>query len=283
MARARTQAPAAGAAAATSPTVELGRTGLLFRSGRPADEPLRELRGKAGAKVFREMSLNEPVIGVITGSLGATVALAVGAAVLGFALAIILALATAGRPHARAVSRVAELTAISMPNFWIGILLLAVFSFQLRWFPVLGGQGIQALVLPWITLALPITGVLSLVCRDGLERALEQPFAVTTRARGSGELRLLLRHALRHAILPVLTLSTWSLGELLGGVVVVETVFARQGIGEVLVTAVGGRDFPVVTGVVVLSALTFSLINIGVDVAYRAIDPRLRQDQAVTV
>ncbi|SNT58713.1 peptide/nickel transport system permease protein [Streptosporangium subroseum] len=221
--------------------------------------------------------LGRAVSGVILEQLGATVALAAGAAVLGFTLALTLALLTAGRPRARALSRALEFCALSTPGFWIGILLLTAFSFRLHWFPVLGNDGVRALVLPWITLALSIAGVLAQVTREGLERALEQPFALTARSRGATENRIRLRHALRHAALPVLTLSGWALGELLAGVVVVETVFARQGLGQVIVSAVNGRDFPVVTGVVVLAALTFSLINTGLDLLYRAVDPRMRQ------
>ncbi|MFG1879086.1 ABC transporter permease [Sphaerisporangium sp. NPDC049003] len=199
------------------------------------------------ADLGRSYQLNEAVGSVIMEQLGATAALAAGAMVFGFALAVTLAVLTAGRPRTRAVSRVFEFCSISTPNFWIGTLLLIAFSFHLRWFPVLG-DGLPALVLPWLTLTLSIAGVLSQVTREGVEHALEQPFALTARSRGATENRVRLRHALRHAALPVLTLSGRALGELLGGVVVVETVFARQGIGQVVVSAVQGRDFPVVTG-----------------------------------
>ncbi|WP_239103832.1 ABC transporter permease [Microbispora corallina] len=236
----------------------------------------RLLRGDLGGSY----QLNQPVSGVILDQLGPTVALAAGAAALGFTLAVAVALVTAGRPHGRAVSRALEFGSISTPNFWIGVLLLAVFSFRLHWFPVIGDGGLRSLVLPSVALALPIAGVLAQVTREGLERALDQPFAVTARARGATENRIRLRHALRHAALPVLTLSGWALGELLAGAVVVETVFARQGLGHVVVAAVRGRDFPVVTGVVVLSALTFSLINIVLDLLYRLVDPRMRPEPA---
>lgn len=221
--------------------------------------------------------LNQPVTTVIFDQLWSTVSLALGAAVLGFGLAVVLAVSTAGRPRARAVCSTLELVFVSTPGFWVGILLLTVFSFRLQWFPVLGNDGVGSLVLPWLTLALPIAGTLALVMRDGLERALDQPFATTVRARGATATRLRLRHAVRHALLPVLTLSGWALGTLLGGVVVVETVFARAGIGQVAVTAVNGRDLPVVTGVVLVATLAFVLINTGLDALYRVVDPRLRE------
>ncbi|WP_245633532.1 ABC transporter permease [Amycolatopsis jejuensis] len=223
---------------------------------------------------------NQPVSTVIAEQLGPTVSLAAGAAVLGFGLALALAVSTAGRPRARAIFSTLELALVSTPGFWIGMLLLTVFSFRLHWFPVLGNDGIGALILPWVTLALPIAGTLALVMRDGLERALDEPFALTVRARGATATKLRLRHALRHALLPVLTLSGWTLGTLLGGVVVVETVFARGGIGQVAVTAVTGRDLPVVTGVVLVATTAFVVINTGLDALYRVVDPRLREGPA---
>lgn len=234
------------------------------------------LAGLARGRLGTSYQLGEPVGAAIGGQLWSTASLAIGAAAIGFLLAFGLAVSTAGRPRLRAVTSTFELVCISTPSFWVGIMLLTVFSFQLHLFPVIGNSGIKSLVLPWITLALPIAGVLGLVMREGMERALDQPFALTVRARGATEHRLRLRHAVRHALLPVLTLSGWSLSQLLGGVVVVETVFARQGIGELVVNAVSGRDFPVVTGVVLLTTLVLVVINIVVDLLYRIVDPRLR-------
>ncbi|MQY28431.1 ABC transporter permease [Nocardia aurantia] len=220
--------------------------------------------------------LHRPVRSVIAEQLWPTTTLAVGGLLLGLALSVTVAVTTAQRRRARAVARTAEFAALSMPTYWVGFVLLALFSFHWRWFPVIGEPGLRGSVLPWLTLAVAVAGVLSQVTRDGLEEALDQPFALTVRARGASEPRVRLRHALRHAAAPVLTLSGWMLGNLLGGVVVVETVFARQGVGQVLVTAVRGRDYPVVTGIVVLTAATFALIAIVLDQLYRILDPRIR-------
>lgn len=222
--------------------------------------------------------LNEPVTKVIGSQLWASVQLALGGALLALVIALVVALATAGRPRARAVSNPVELVFLSTPQFWVGILLLSAFSFRLHWFPVIGDNGIRSLILPWITLALPIAAIFTIMMREGLDRALEQPFALTVRARGATERRLRLGHALRHALLPVLTISGVTLGQLLGGIVVIEEVFARQGIGQVAVTAVEGRDFPVVIGIVVLATLAFVVINSVVDLLYRVVDPRLRTE-----
>lgn len=220
--------------------------------------------------------LDKPVVSVIGGQLWPTASLAAGAAVIAVIAATILAVSTAGRPRAGMVARWVDLTFVSTPSFWVGLLLLEAFSFRLHLFPVVGDAGARSLVLPWFTLALPVTGALSLIMSEGLERAMEQPFAVTVRARGATRLRLRLRHLLRHAVLPALTLAGRLLGELVGGVVVIETVFARQGIGTVTVTAVQDRDLPVVTGIVMLATVTFVVINIALDLSYRVIDPRLR-------
>ncbi|MEV0355470.1 ABC transporter permease [Nocardia sp. NPDC050697] len=269
------RAVAGGVAATASPEV-LAR----IRADYGFDDPvllqyLRFLSRLVRGDLGRSYQLNQPVLTVVADQAGATLALALGGMALGLLLAVAVAVATAGRPRPRAFARVAEFGALSMPTFWIGFLLLALFSFRWHLFPVLGNGGPAALVLPWITLAIAIAGVLSQVARDGIEEALAQPFALTARARGATETRVRLHHALRHAALPVLTISGWMFGNLLGGVVVVETVFARQGLGQVLVTAVRGRDYPVVTGLVVLTAAAFSLIGIALDQLYRIVDPRV--------
>jgi len=192
-------------------------------------------------------------------------------------LAVLVALVTAGRgPWARRAVSTAELLAVSVPTFVIGIVLLSVFSFTLGWFPVSGAQGPASLVLPALTLALPITGVLGQVLREGLEKALEQPFAVTARARGLTERALVLRHALRHATLPAATLVGWFVAQLLTQAIITETVFGRPGVGRVVLQAVTGGDMPVVMAVVILSAVVFVTVSTVLDLLYRVIDPRLR-------
>lgn len=266
----------AGAQAETSPAI-IARINEQYGFGKPVAEQYwifisNLARGRLGVSY----QLGQPVSSVIGEQLWSSTSLAIGAAVGGFCLALVLALSTAGRARARAAVSTLELVFVSTPSFWVGILLLTLFSFRLHLFPVIGNAGIRSLVLPWVTLALPIAGALSLVMREGLERAFELPFALSVLVRGVTQRRLRVRHALRHALLPVLTLSGWTLSQLLGGVVVVETVFARQGIGELVVNAVAGRDLPVVTGVVLLAALSLILINTGIDLLYRVVDPRLR-------
>ncbi|MGW0604785.1 ABC transporter permease [Streptomyces sp. NPDC002640] len=222
--------------------------------------------------------LQEPVGSLVTGQLWSTVTLALAGFALALAGALVLAVLTAGgRRLPRRIAGFFELLTISAPGFWIGVLLLTVFSFRLRLFPAAGGTGLSGLVLPAVTLALSMVGTLSQVLREAMERSLEEPFALSAKARGTGLLALRLRHALRHGLIPLVTLSGWTLGALLSGAVVVETVFSRPGLGRVLATAITSRDLPVVTGVVVVSAAAFALITVAVDALYRVVDPRLRE------
>jgi peptide/nickel transport system permease protein len=233
----------------------------------------RLLHGSLG----QSYQLQRPVSTLIGDQLGPTAQLALAALVLSVALALVSALATAGRrPALRSLAVAWELVAVSSPTYWVGILLLTAFSFQLQIFPVAGAQQFSVLVLPAATLALPIAGVLAQVLREGLEAALTEPFAVTARARGLSQGAVRVRHALRHAAVPLLTLTGWLTGTLLGGAVLVEAVFGRPGIGALTLQAVTGKDMPLVTGIVLLSALVFVLISTALDLLYLVIDPRLR-------
>ncbi|WP_406280496.1 ABC transporter permease [Embleya sp. NBC_00896] len=232
------------------------------------------LHGRLG----ESYQLQQPVSALIGEQFRPTAELALAALALAVVIAVVSALATAGR---RSVLRSAfgawELVAVSTPSFWLGIVLLTVFSFRLQWFPVAGSEGIETLVLPAVTLALPIAGVLAQVLREGLETALAEPFVVTARARGLSRTAVRIRHAFRHAAIPLLTLSGWLTGTLLGGTVLVEKVFARPGIGALTLQSVNTKDMPVVMGVVLLAALVFVLISQLVDLLYAVIDPRLRK------
>ncbi|MEU7837989.1 MULTISPECIES: ABC transporter permease [unclassified Nonomuraea] len=225
--------------------------------------------------------LQQPVITLIARQLWPTVQLALAALALALLIATISAIATAGRrPRLRALASAAELVTVSTPSFWVGILLLTFFSFHLGLFPVVGSDGLSSLVLPALTLALSLAGVLSQVLREGLETALEQPFVVTARARGLSQTAVRLRHAFRHAAVPLVTLTGWLTGTLLGGVVPAETVFGRPGLGTLVLQAVTSGDMPVVMAVVLLSALVFVVVSTVVDLLYLVIDPRLRSAEA---
>ncbi|MFP4834548.1 ABC transporter permease, partial [Paraburkholderia sp. BR10879] len=187
---------------------------------------------------------------------------------------------TAGRRFgARAASGV-ELLLASTPSFWLGIMLLFVFSFTLKLFPVAGDRGFSSLVLPALSLGLAQGAVIGRILRKGIERALDEPYALTVRAWGIGGFALRLRHALRHAALPAVTLAGWLVGGLLSGAVITEQVFGRPGLGKVTVDAVLAKDMPVILAIAILSAAIYVVLSTAVDLLYLLIDPRLRDPRA---
>ncbi|WP_228083018.1 ABC transporter permease [Streptomyces profundus] len=245
------------------------------------DEPLpaqylEYLRGLAGGDLGTSYQQLKPVTEVISDQLAPTLLLTCGALLVAWLLALGLILLTARRGRARsALGSGFEALAASLPHYWLGVILLVVFAVELRWFPVVGGSGPAALALPVLTLAVPLAGFLGQVTRDEFERTLDQPFVVSARARGVGDLAVRVRHVLRHSVLPALTLSGWALGALFSGAVLVERVFSRPGLGQVLLNAVNARDVPVVAGVVMVVALVYVVANLLVDLAYTLIDPRI--------
>lgn len=223
----------------------------------------------------------QPVTQVIAEAALPTLQLAAGALLLACCLAVGSALTTAGRRQGlRTLVVGLELALLSTPVYWVGIVLLGLFSFRLQWFPVTGNDGPAALVLPVIALSLPLGALLGQVLRDGLEEALSQPFALTVRTRGVSERALRVRHGLRHAALAVSTVTATMTAGLLGGSILTETVFGRSGIGQITLAAIKTRDMPLVLGLVMMSALVFVVINLLVDALYLVIDPRLRRAQA---
>jgi peptide/nickel transport system permease protein len=219
--------------------------------------------------------LRAPVVDVIAQQALPTLQLTAGALFLAIVMALGGALFGRGK-RIKPVVSVVELVIISSPTFWIGLLLLALFSFQLNWFPVTATTGLSSLVLPSLTLALPVAGIISQILRQGLDFAEGQAFSTTARARGVSPAGLVARHSLRHAAMDTLTLGGYLIGSLLGGAVLVESVFARPGLGRVAIRAIIGRDLPVILGVIVLAALVFAVLNLVVDLSYRALDPRQR-------
>ncbi|AZP22430.1 ABC transporter permease [Streptomyces aquilus] len=164
---------------------------------------------------------------------------------------------------------------VSVPTFWVGLLLVEVFSFRLHWFPAFGNDGLRGLVLPALTLAIPTGALVAQVLAKSLLTALDQAYVETARAKGAGRWRVHLRHALRNASLPALTVVGLLVGQLIAGSVVVETVFSRDGLGRVTAAAVTVQDIPVVQGVVVFGALIFVATNLLVDLVYPLLDPRI--------
>ncbi|MGW3916878.1 ABC transporter permease [Streptomyces sp. NPDC005070] len=164
---------------------------------------------------------------------------------------------------------------VSVPTFWVGLLLVEAFSFRLHWFPAFGNDGLRGLVLPALTLAVPTGAQIAQVLAKSLLTALDQAYVETARAKGASRWRVHLRHALRNASLPALTVVGLLVGQLIAGSVVVETVFSRDGLGRVTAAAVTAQDIPVVQGVVAFGALIFVMTNLVVDLVYPVLDPRI--------
>jgi peptide/nickel transport system permease protein len=254
------------------------------RSEYGLDQPLavryaRYLGQLARGDLGESYRLHIPVARAIRQQIVPTVQLAIVAAFLSVAPALLIATLTAGR--SRAVKTVAsgfELVVSSAPVFVIGILLLIAFSFQLHWLPAAGSEGAASLVLPAITLALPLAAVLSQVLRSELDDVLDQPFILMARARGLSEAGVRFLHALRHALIPLITLSSFVLAGLLGGAVITESLFSRQGIGRLMLDATTNKDIPIVLGVTLMAAFVYVVVNFLVDLANVLIDPRIADE-----
>lgn len=220
-----------------------------------------------------------PVLQLIGEALPATAALAG----LGFLLAAVIAVVIA---FLSTLTRFAWLRGalrslpglfVSVPVFWLGILLIQVFSFGLGWVPIVGADPVAGLILPVITLAVPISAPLAQILVRSIDEVQLQPFVTVIRAKGASPSWVLWRSVARNAILPTLTIAGVLFGELIGGAVVTETVFGRIGIGRLTEQAVANQDIPVLQGIVVLAAFTFVIVNLAIDLLYPVLDPRLRQ------
>lgn len=235
----------------------------------------RLLHGDLG----QSYSLRMPVTRAIGQQVGPTIALIAVASVLALAGAVVVALATANRSRrVRGPVSSIEVVLVALPSFWFGILLLTFFSFKLQWFPSVGSDGLSSLVLPSLALAAAPAALLSQVLRHGLEKTSDEPFVLTARTRGLSANAVLVKHVLRHAAAPTITLWGWITGALISGAVVIEQVFSREGLGRLTVTAINGKDFPLVIGIVIIAATFYTVINTLIDAAYAWIDPRLRTE-----
>lgn len=263
-----------GPQAQVSETVKDGIRAELGLDRPPLEQYLTFLGSLARGDLGESYQLRLPVAEVIGRQLGATLQLSAAALAIAVVLALAVAVLVRGRTG-RAVAAGVELVVLSSPVFWIGLVLLSVFAFGLGWFPVSGARNPATLVLPAVTLALPVAALLSQVLRDGLVQAERMPFAETVRARGAGPTWFTVRHGLRHGASSAVTLAAYLTGSVLGGAVLVETVFARPGLGRVTLAAISDRDLPVITGIILLSAVVFVVVNVVVELVHPLIDPRV--------
>ncbi|HQU16689.1 MAG: nickel ABC transporter permease [Gammaproteobacteria bacterium] len=220
----------------------------------------------------------QPVAEILAQRIPATAELALAALVVAVCLAFPLGILAAVRKDTRwdYGAMGFALLGVSIPNFWMGPLLILVFSVGLGWFPVSGRAGFSSLVLPAITLGTAMAAILSRMVRSALLEVLGEDYIRTARAKGLAERTVILRHGLRNALLPVLTLIGLQLGTLLGGAVITEMVFSWPGVGQLLVDAIHRRDYPVVQACVLLISVTYVVVNMLTDLVYAWADPRMR-------
>ena len=231
------------------------------------------LQGDLGRSIKDRRQVSE----IIGETLPATLELAAAAILIAVAVGIPLGVISAARPNSLIdnLVRVISLAGLSMPVFWTGLVLIVIFSVNLGWFPVAGRDSWRHIILPAFTLALPSVAILARMTRSSVMEILGEDYVRTARSKGLHERKVLYQHTLRNALIPVVTALGLQLGQMLGGAVLTETVFAWPGLGRLTVFAIFNRDFVLVQGIVLILALVYVLVNLLVDLSYGLFDPRV--------
>jgi ABC-type dipeptide/oligopeptide/nickel transport system permease component len=222
--------------------------------------------------------LRQPVTTVIMDNLPATLELTLAGLLISSIFGTSLGVLAAIKQYSwvDAFSMGVALLGVSMPSFWLGLLLIFAFSLHIQVFPATGGGDLKHLVLPAVTLGLGASAIIARLTRSSMLEVMRNEYVTTARAKGLREFHVVVRHALRNALIPVVTIFGLQFGQLLAGTVVIETVFGRPGIGRLIVDAILAKDFPVVQGIVLLVAVGYVFANLVVDMAYAVLDPRIR-------
>ena len=234
------------------------------------------LRGDFGDS-FRT---GRPVLHEIMARLPATAVLALAAMLVSLAIAIPVGVLSAVKQYSwiDSISMAGAMLGVSMPNFWLGLLLIMAFSLHFKWFPVYGYESLKHLVLPAVTLGTGIAAVTARLTRSSILEVLKQDYIRTAHAKGLAERTVINKHALKNALIPVTTVVGLQFGSLLEGAVVTEVVFAWPGMGRLLVDSIFARDFPVIQGCVFVIAIIYVLVNMLVDLSYAWLDPKIRYE-----
>ncbi|HLW60338.1 MAG TPA: ABC transporter permease [bacterium] len=237
------------------------------------DYATHAVRGDLGRGLRSQRPVLDSILEVVPGTTELTLAALAIAAAAGVTLGVVAALM-----HGTWVDTAAMAFAIlgvSMPVFYLSLLMIFFFSFTLGWLPATGQGGLERLIMPATALGLISSAVLARLVRSGMLAVLRQEFIVTARAKGLAPRAVVWRHALKNALIPTITMLGLQLGALLGGAVVTETIFSRPGVGRLAVDAILARDFPLVQGTVLFAAVAYVLVNLLVDVSYAVVDPRI--------
>ena len=258
---------------------EIAEIAALYGLDRPLHEQYLVWASKAlGGDLGQSLFTNEPVMDLILERVGVTVLLSVYSLVLALAIAIPLGVLAAIRANT-AIDRAALGIAVfgqAIPNFWFGLILIYLFGVLLRWLPISGSGSFAHFILPTVALGTAVMPALMRLTRTGMLEVLEADFIRTARAKGLSPGSVFFKHALRNAILPVVSLSAVSLGFLLGGSVIVETVFALNGIGLLAYESILRSDFPVVQSILVFVSLAYIVLTLASDLINARLDPRIR-------
>jgi ABC-type dipeptide/oligopeptide/nickel transport system permease component len=232
------------------------------------------LRGDLGTSIRSR----RPVATEIGENVGSTAQLALASMAVAVAVGVPLGLVAALLRNSwlDVGAMVMALLGVSMPSFWLGLLLIFVFSLHLAWLPATGGGDLAHLILPSVTLGAIASALIARLTRSSMLEVLGQDYVRTARAKGLAGVSVVVRHALKNALIPVVTIFGLQFGNLLAGAVIVETVFSRPGLGRLIVGGILAKDFPLVQGTVLFVATAYVLVNVLVDVAYALVDPRIR-------
>jgi len=258
---------------------------VLLRQELGLDQPIyvqygRFLNRLAHFDLGRSARTQDPVIDDIKTRLPNTLVLAVTATFLACLVGIPAGVASALKPHTWIdyLATSSALFGISMPVFWLGLMMVVVFSVMLKWLPAGGTGGIEHLIMPSLSLAAFLVAFIARMTRASMLEVLGQDYVTTARSKGLTEQAVVVRHALKNGLIPIITVIGLQFGRLLSGAVLTETVFAWPGIGRLIVDSILARDYPMVQGVILTFGLLFVLVNIIVDLLYAVIDPRIRYD-----
>jgi len=255
----------------------------MVRAALGFDRPLPEQYGRFLARAVRadfgrSLRHQQPTLPLVLERFPVTLRLALAAMLLAMLLAVPLGILSALRRNSLldSCAMTFALSGQCMPTFWLGILLILVFGVNLGWVPVYGGEGLRALALPAVTLGVWAMARTARITRSSMLEVLPQDFVRTARAKGISEWGVILRHGLRNGAIPIVTALGLELGNLLGGAVITEAVFAYPGIGRLAVEAVVNKDIPLLQAVVFTIATALILLNVAVDLLYMVLDPRVR-------
>jgi peptide/nickel transport system permease protein len=239
----------------------------------------RVLQGDFGKSIHTRRPVIKEIFSVFPSTLRLALASMAVALVLGTTMGILAALRQ--NTWLDSLSMGTALFGVSMPDFWIGLLLILIFSVNLGWFPATGIGGWDHIILPAVALGANFAAIIARLVRSSLLEVMRQDYVLSARAKGLKQRTVILRHALRNALIPVVTIIGLQFGNLLGGAVVIETVFARQGFGRLAITAILAKDFPMIQGIVLFGAIIYVILNILVDLSYAWLDPRIKYESLV--